>query len=70
MGRVLSRVLEWVQASLQKCPGSPPPQKKYCYHYSKKVTILEKSSRRDEVRAHEVGIPCLRTLYDKEHDHD
>ena len=30
------------------------------------VTTSEKSSRRDEVSAHEVSIPCLRTLYDKE----
>ena len=31
------------------------------------LKVLEKSSRRDEVSAHEVSIPCLRTLYDKEH---
>ena len=48
-------------------PFPPPPKKKYCYHYSIEVTISEKSSRRDEVSAHEVSIPSLRTLYDKEH---
>ena len=32
----------------------PPHQKKYCYHYSTDISnyISEKSSRRDEVRAH------------------
>ena len=29
--------------------------------------MWEKSSRRDEVSAHEASIPCLRTLYDKEY---
>ena len=51
--------------------GRSLPLKKYCYHYSifklLKVTISEKSSRRDEVSAHEISIPCLRTLYDKGH---
>ena len=28
---------------------------------------IGKISRSDEVIAHEVSIPCLRTLYDKEH---
>ena len=28
--------------------------------------MSKKSSRRDEVSAHEVSIHCLRTLYDKE----
>ena len=28
---------------------------------------IGKISRHDEVSAHEVSIPCLRTLYDKEH---
>ena len=37
---------------------------------AKMVTISEKSSIRDEVSAHEEGIPCLRTQYGKEHDHD
>ena len=31
------------------------------------LAISEKSSRRDEISAHEVSIPCRRTLYDKEH---
>ena len=53
MGRVLSRVFEGVQASPPKCPGSHS-KTDIVIHYSKKVlTILEKSSRRDEVRAHE-----------------
>ena len=33
--------------------------------YSIWVTILKKSSRRDKVIAHEVSIPCLRSLYSK-----
>ena len=41
-----------------------PPQI-YCYHYSIQVIILEKSSRRYKGSAHEVSIPCLKTLYDK-----
>ena len=41
----------WVPVSLQ-----------YISNY-----IGKKSSRRDEVSAHEVSIPCLRTLHDKEH---
>ena len=40
----------------------PPPQKK------KERSISEKSSRRFKVSLHEVSIPCLRTLYDKEMD--
>ena len=36
----------------------------------KQLLKLEKSSRRNEVGAHEVSILCQRTLYDKEHDHD
>ena len=43
----------------------PPPQKKYCYHYSIQVTISEKSSRRDEVSAHEVSILCLHNRVSK-----
>ena len=31
------------------------------------LAISEKSSRRDEISAHEVSIPCRRTLDDKEH---
>ena len=58
------------RSSTPKTPSLPPPpppaKTKYCYHYTTVflVTISEKSSRRDEVSAHEVSIPCLRTLYD------
>jgi len=37
-----------------KCPASPAPPQKYCYHYSIWATISEKSSRRDEVGEHTV----------------
>ena len=45
----------------------PPIEKNYCNHYRKEVTRSKKSSSRDGVSAHEASIPCLRTLYDKEH---
>ena len=42
---------------------SPPPKKNiYCYHYSIQVTISEKSSRRDEVSAHEKYSPSNDTI--------
>ena len=48
-----------------KIPALLP--KTSCYHYSIQVTRSEKSSRRDEVSTNEVSIPCLMTLYGKEH---
>ena len=48
----------------------PPPNILLSLQYISNLLFLEKSSRHDQVSAHEVSILCLRTLHDKEHDYD
>ena len=61
-----------VQGSIQGIGGGEAsiPQKKflslqYIRNYNEKKIMQTR-----QVSAHEVSFPCLRTLYDKEHDHD
>ena len=51
----------------KKCSAPPPPKKKILLSLQFVRNYIGKSPRRDEVSAHEVSIPCLRTPYDKEH---
>ena len=65
MGRVLSRVFEGVRSSPPKCLGSPP---KLLLFIRVKSNYIGKISPEAKRSVHMKAF--LRTLYDKEHDHD